>query len=188
MGGVGVRPVAPPLRERLRTQIEIVIVAYHSSIFGIAGALMVCIPIACSLSSAVDDGVNVEVAVDDATFDFNDSTGWVVGALALSIHNAGTKSVWFHDCGTVLERREDGDWYPVWHTICILIEGREVEIAPGERHAIEVPVSAQLGFGISGRWSQPVGGEYRLRVALRDARSALSVPMRTSDPFQLQLR
>lgn len=157
---------------------------------GLAGpfplvALCAAFILGCGESSTLVDVEDVSITVEDATVDFDQPTRWVGAELRLTLTNTSQFSVWFHPCGSLLERHDGDDWLLVWSSICALGEIDEVQIGPGEQYETEVNIWAYLGRGPSENWIEPVSGEYRLTVALRDA--VASLPARTSNPFQMRL-
>lgn len=148
--------------------------------------------VTCSTSSEPDvlakQDASVSVHVTDTTAAFNPSTETVDLTLSVTVHNASEGSIWYHACGTVLLRNVGSERQAVWHTICHLGEGDEVEIVAGDTYTTDIRIMARLGHGISERWRAPVGGEYALRVALRDREAALPSSSRLSNTFQLRDR
>ena len=137
------------------------------------------------LGCGVVDVEDVSITVEDATVDFDQPTRRVDAELRLTLTNTSQVSVWFHPCGSALERHDGDDWLLVWFPFCALGEIEEVRIGPGEQYETEVNIRTYLGRGISENWIEPVSGEYRLTVLLSDGWASL--PARTSNPFQMRL-
>ena len=137
------------------------------------------------LGCGVVDVEDVSITVEDATVDFDQPTRRVDAELRLTLTNTSQFIVWFHPCGSLLERHDGDDWLLVWYMICALGGIEDVQIGPGEQYETEVNIGTYLGRGTSENWIEPVSGEYRLTVALHDG--VASLPERTSNPFQMRL-
>ena len=98
-----------------------------------------------------------------------DSAARMVNAsIPLTIRNVGNENLEFEVCGTALERptRTGKGWQSVWFTLCTLETRAPTVIKSGATFTTTVEVGAQLGKGISPNWTEPVRGDYRLRLSL----------------------
>ena len=153
---------------------------------------MACIgALACSsVEPRTNSPVHVTVGQEAELISYPSTRG-LTATVPLTIQNTSATTIWYNLCGNALEHRTDAGWQEVWAQVCALPAGSQPggtpvgkEIAPGEELTAEISVMTWLGQG----WSEPLSGEYRLRLGLFDARGALAVETRISAPFQFQIQ
>jgi hypothetical protein len=129
----------------------------------------------------------VTVSVSDTEARYHVASRGVEATLAVRIRNAGPEAIFFHPCGTSLERRIDGEWRRVWFMVCPTADSwPETAVAPGETASADVTIHAVPGETIATDWKHPIDGEYRVLVALNNERTELSQAARVSQPFALR--
>ena len=114
------------------------------------------------------------VTVTVTAHEFQVGEDYIQGQVAISIESQTRELLWYHGCGSVLDRLGPGDqWQAVWSSICNLVE--EVSIGPGEVLETSQLISAHpLRKTRQPRWAIPIDGTYRLRVFIRNAHEVLS--------------
>jgi len=114
------------------------------------------------------------------------SVTWLQFTVPAAIHNAGSVSVTFSYCASVIEAPARGAWDAVWSPICALDSRAALEIAPGETREITVDVSAAVAGPGGPTWnSAAVDGTYRLAVGLVAAGLDGRIPQIPSNSFRL---
>lgn len=115
--------------------------------------------------------------------------GRVTVNLGATVENRGTRSLFFANCGGVLERQNAGAWEIVWSQICTTnaLASPGIEIPPAVSLRVFVPVVATLGSGTAENWSRDaLPGTYRLRLLVIDeSGTVLDTLERTSVPFNM---
>jgi hypothetical protein len=125
------------------------------------------------------------VIVTVTDYEFQIGEDYIHGQVAISIENQTRELLWYHGCGSFLDRRGPGDqWQAVWSSICNLVE--EVSIGPGEVLDASLSIHAYpLRKTRQPRWATPIDGTYRLRVFIRNAHEVLSTDGVASKPFSV---
>ena len=132
-------------------------------------------------------GQAVTVSVTDPAARYHVASRGVEATLPVTIRNGGVETVFFHPCGTSLERSVSGEWRRVWFMVCALGESwPATAIAPGEEVTVDVKVHAVPGETIATDWQHPIDGEYRILVAMNDQRAELPEAVRVSRTFTLR--
>lgn len=123
------------------------------------------------------------VAVTATDFEFRVGREVVQGWIAISIENRTRELLWYHGCGSVLDRHGSrGQWQVVWSAICSRVD--EVSIRAGEVRETSQFIGATIAEDATG-WTTPVDGTYRLRVFIRNAHAALSSDGVATKPFSV---
>ena len=123
------------------------------------------------------------VAVTATDFEFRVGQEVIRGQVAISIENRTRELLWYHGCGSVLDRLGSrGQWQVVWSAICSRVD--EVLIAPGEVFETSQFIRARLAEDATG-WTIPIDGTYRLRVFIRNVHAALSSDGVATKPFSI---
>ena len=120
--------------------------------------------------------VSPEPAIVTVTdYEFQADEDYIHGQVAISIENQTRELLWYHGCGSGLDRLGSRDqWQAVWSSICILVF-EEVPIGPGEVLDTALTIHGYpLRKTRQQRWTTPIDGTYRLRVFIRNAHEALS--------------
>jgi hypothetical protein len=152
---------------------------------------IVPIPFVVILVSGCDGGP-LSTADDQVTVSVQDADVLIEGeaqfeaTFAVAIRNGTAAQVWYHECGTVLERYEEGTWKSVWHSVCRLDDVEEMAILSRETLLMEFAVEEKLGSRLAADWKAPLDGQYRLGVAVRGIGGTLPISDRTSEPFTLR--
>jgi len=122
------------------------------------------------------------VIVTVTPHEFRVGDDYIHGQLAISIENQTRELLWYHGCGSILDRLgSPGQWQGVWNSICTLVI-EEALIGPGEVLDTSQVILAPLAEDATG-WTAPIDGTYRLRVFIRDAHAVLSTAGVASRPF-----
>ena len=117
-------------------------------------------------------------------YEFQAGADYIHGQVAISIENQTRELLWYHGCGSFLDRLESGDqWKAVWSSICNLVE--EVSIGPGEVLDTSLTIHAYPLRTRQPCWATPIDGTYRLRVFIRNAHEVLSTDGVASKPFSV---
>ena len=125
------------------------------------------------------------VTVTVTGYEFRVGQDFIRGQVAISIENRTRELLWYHGCGSILDRLgSDGQWQGVWTSICNLLTVEEVSIGPGEVFETTQLILARPAADTTG-WTTPIDGTYRLRVFVRNAHVVLSSDGVTSKPFSV---
>ena len=130
--------------------------------------------------------VSPEPAIVTVTdYEFQSDEDYIHGQVAISIENQTRELLWYHGCGSCLERLGSRDqWQAVWSSICTLVI-EEVPIGPGEVLDTALTIHAYPLRTRQPRWATPIDGTYRLRVFIRNAHEVLSTDGVASKPFSV---
>ena len=122
------------------------------------------------------------VVVTATDYEFQVGEDYIHGQLPISIENQTQELLWYHDCGSTLDRLgPGGQWQPVWSSLCNLVV-EEVSIGPGE--VLDTSLSIHAYVPATG-WTAPIDGTYQLRVFIRNADAVLSTAGVASKPFSV---
>ena len=118
-------------------------------------------------------------------YEFRVGEDYILGQVAISIENQTREVLWYHGCGSSLDRLgSGGQWQGVWTSTCNLLKVEELSIGPGEVLETSQPIHAFVAEDATG-WTTPIGGTYRLRVFIRNAHAVLSSDGVASKPFSV---
>lgn len=136
--------------------------------------------LACGASPLDMSQELVAVTVTDSEFRVGQEI--IRGEVAISIENQSRELLWYHGCGSVLDRLGSrGQWQVVWSAACSSVD--EVSISPGEVIETSQFIRARAAEDATG-WTTPIDdGTYRLRVFIRNAHAVLSSDGVATKPF-----
>ena len=139
----------------------------------------------CSAGTTPSGESRVSITVDEVNLEYFDAPARVGGFVTVTLRNVSESDLWFQPCGSILDRRLDDSWLVVWHSMCELTGSTETRIRPGGSHTTRIAISGSPGQGTTELWSAPIQGDYRIRIAVRDAENVIAEPERTSPLFRL---